>query len=281
MEKGNCYIFDPESPTELGRLIDQDRVVTQAMGGPLVGIDDSTSLHNILDLGCGPGSWVLDVAFALAAEVEGVDISRSMVDYANARARTQKLLNASFGVMDITQPLDFPDASFDLVNARFLAGVLKREIWATFLDECDRILRPGGFLRLTEAVDFGATTSEVANQLGALTLHALYQLGYGFSPDHALGIPPMLLSFFRQQQYRQMAVSAHALDYSSSTEAWADMYHNVEVAGVQMKPTLMQLGLINEELFELLYQQTLSAMRSQSFCGLWHLTTIVGQKPVR
>src|SRR5438067_1324201 len=113
----NTYIFDPDSPTELARLIHQDRVITKAMGGPLSGIPDTAPLHNVLDLGCGPGGWVLDVAFALPdAEIEGVDASRAMVDYANARARTQQLRNASFGVMDITHPLEFPHHAFDLVN---------------------------------------------------------------------------------------------------------------------------------------------------------------------
>src|SRR5581483_12528370 len=110
----NTYVFDSESPTEMARLINQDRTITQAMGGPLSGIPDPSGLQNILDLGCGPGGWVLDVAFALpAAEVEGMDISRIMVDYAHARARTQLLPNASFGVMDITEPFDLPDASYD------------------------------------------------------------------------------------------------------------------------------------------------------------------------
>jgi ubiquinone/menaquinone biosynthesis C-methylase UbiE len=178
----NTYIFDAESPTELARLINQDRVITQAMGGPLSGVPDTFPLHNILDLGCGPGGWVLDVAFDLPdAEIEGIDASRAMVDYANARARTQRLPNASFGVMDMTHPFEIPDHSFELVNARFLAAVLKREVWPSFLGECTRVLRPGGFLRLTEAVDFGATTSEAVNQLMELTRHALYQLGYGFS----------------------------------------------------------------------------------------------------
>src|SRR6266571_3282033 len=93
----NTYVFDPESPTELARLINQDRIVTGAMGGPLSGLSDLSLLRNILDLGCGPGGWVLDVAFTLPdAEVEGFDISRAMVNYAHARAISQQLPNASF-----------------------------------------------------------------------------------------------------------------------------------------------------------------------------------------
>jgi SAM-dependent methyltransferase len=147
--------------------------------------------------------------------------------------------------MDITQSLDFPDNAFDLVNARFLAAVLKREAWAPFLAECSRVLRPGGFLRLTEPADFGTTTSEVVNQLTMLTLHALYQLGYGFSPEQGLRLLPALLSFFKEEQYHQVAVYAHALDYSAGTVGWPAMYHNVEVSQWQMKPLLAFLAYAN------------------------------------
>src|SRR5579884_1065663 len=93
----NSYFFDPESPEEMARLINLDRITTRAMGGPLSGLsnEEVAGLHNVLDLGCGPGGWVLDVAFEHPdVEVAGVDISRTMVDYANARARSQELTNA-------------------------------------------------------------------------------------------------------------------------------------------------------------------------------------------
>jgi hypothetical protein len=46
----NNYVFDPESPTEMARLINQDRMTTQAMGGPLAGIPAPSRLNNILDM---------------------------------------------------------------------------------------------------------------------------------------------------------------------------------------------------------------------------------------
>src|SRR5947207_8555719 len=91
----NTYLFDSESPTEMARLINQDRNLTKAMGGALSGIDDPESLHTVLDLGCGPGGWALDVAFEQPhMDVTGVDISEIMIRYANARAHTQNLTNS-------------------------------------------------------------------------------------------------------------------------------------------------------------------------------------------
>ena len=277
----STYVFDAESSIEIARLINQDRMMTQAMGGPLSGIADPASLENILDLGCGPGGWVLDVAFACPdANVEGVDISRPMVDYANARARTQQLPNASFGVMDITGPLEFPDATFDVVNARFLTVALKREVWLPFLKESTRVLRPGGLLRLTEVVDAGITSSAAVNQLMALFLQAFWQRGYAFSPDgRTVGMIHMLPSFLRELGYQQVRLLPHAVEYSAKTEAWADQFHNIEVTGIQVKVLLVEQELIKPEAFDQLYSQVLIDMQQDAFRGIQHFTTVLGKKP--
>jgi len=274
----NTYVFDPESPTEMARLINQDRAVTQAMGGPLLGITDPSSLHNILDLGSGPGGWALDAALARPeADIEGVDISRTMVSYANARARTQQLPNASFGVMDLTQPLEFPDASFDLVSGRYLFPVLKRDVWSPFLSECTRVLRPGGILRLSESLNFGHTSSAAFNRLGSLIMQAFCQEGYGFSPDGlTFGVDHILPTLVRQQGYQPVQLMAHPIDFTAFS---ADTYHNVEIIGYQVKPRLIKLGLITSEAFDELLQQTLIDILSETFCGLGYLFTVLGHKP--
>ncbi len=227
----NTYVMDAESPSEMARLIHLDRFITQEMGGPLTGIADPKALHDVLDLGCGPGGWVLDTAFENPhMEVAGIDISRIMVDYANARARTQQLPNASFGVMDITQPLDFSDASFDMINARFLSGVLRREAWPSFIAECTRLLRPGGILRLTDMIEPGTSTSPAYEQLNAILYQALWKAGYGFSPNGLTsGIAHTLPWLMRKAGYTNMRHAAYGLEFSADTDAWADVYHNAEV----------------------------------------------------
>src|SRR5579863_1162544 len=123
--RDDTYVHDPESATELVRIRHQDRMVTKCMGGPLSELEPSAieKMQRILDLACGPGAWVLDMAYEYPqAEVTGVDISRRMVEYGQALSREQHLHNATFQVMNILEPLDFPDNSFDLVNARAMFG---------------------------------------------------------------------------------------------------------------------------------------------------------------
>ncbi|GCE20642.1 hypothetical protein KDK_44420 [Dictyobacter kobayashii] len=114
----------------------------------------------MLDIACGPGGWALDLAFARPdMEVIGIDISQTMITYATASANSQDLRNISFDVMDTTQRLDFPDHSFDLVNGRLLSSFLRKDAWVGLFQECKRILRPGGVLRITETDNGGITAA--------------------------------------------------------------------------------------------------------------------------
>jgi ubiquinone/menaquinone biosynthesis C-methylase UbiE len=278
----NTYVLDPESPTEMARLINLDRVMTSAMGGPFSGVPRLPEEAKVLDLACGPGSWVLDVAFEHPNfEVAGVDISSTMIGYANARARTQNLPNASFGVMDITQPLDFSDNTFDLLNARLLVAVLHREAWAPFLEECTRILKPGGILRLTEPVDAaGITTSASYERWGQFSYQALWRAGYGFSTNgNTLGITTVLPRMLRKLKYQNVHNLAHTLEFSAGSDAWQDFYHNAQVLYNTAPPFFIKAGVTTQEEIDQLYQQMLIEWLSDEFCGMWHFVTAVGEKP--
>src|SRR5262249_15001579 len=147
----NTYAVDAESAAEMARLMRQDHLITKGMGGIFPEKIDLSGVQRILDLACGPGGWVLETAFAYTdIDVIGVDISERMITYANAQANVQQLSNASFRVMNILQPLDFPDSSFDLINARLISGFMRPAWWSGLMRECLRILRPGGILRFTE-----------------------------------------------------------------------------------------------------------------------------------
>jgi hypothetical protein len=54
----NPYMIDHESAAEMARLLNQDHFFTKAMGGWLSERDnDFTDIHQVLDVGCGPGGW--------------------------------------------------------------------------------------------------------------------------------------------------------------------------------------------------------------------------------
>jgi ubiquinone/menaquinone biosynthesis C-methylase UbiE len=278
---GNTYILDAESGTEMARLMKQDRLITQGMGGLFPERDDVSTMHNILDIAAGPGGWVLDVAFTYPkVEIVGIDISRIMIEYARAQAWTQGLNNARFEVMDALKPLAFPDNSFDLVNARFLVGFVPAIGWPKLVDECMRITRPGGIIRLTEFDEPGTTNSPAFAEWAALTFRATRMAGLMSSPDgHNFGMTTMLSRLLHDVGCQDIDRKAHAIDFSVWTGAHGLMYQNCVVAFKLVQPFIVKMGVMTQEEADQKYQQMLVEMMQDDFNALWYYLTAWGRKP--
>ncbi len=276
------YFIDAESAAETARLMYQDRLTTQQMGGVLRehSPEKIASMRNVLDLACGPGGWVIDLAYASPeTQVVGVDMSAGNIAYAQSQARVQGLDNARFQVMNILNPLDFPDNSFDLVNARLLFGFMPKHAWIPLVQECQRILRPRGIMRLTEISD-GVSTSLACSQLNMKLTQALFRTGQSFSPDgQTLGIAPMLGRFLHDTGYVSLGRVAVPVDASAQMEAHWQFYQNFKVLNRLLKPFMLRMGTVSSEEFEQLYEQALTDIESDSFCALNFVLTVWGEKP--
>jgi ubiquinone/menaquinone biosynthesis C-methylase UbiE len=261
------YVIDPESGAEMARLIEQDRLVTRHLGGLFPSEVDPSTLYQVLDLACGPGSWVLDVAFAFPdTELIGVDISKTMIEYARAFARVQHLENAHFQVMDVLKPLDFEDNSFDMVNARFLTGFMSPGYWPALLRECKRILRPGGVLRLLEAEDFGITNSPAIEEFIQLSISAGRNLKRTFfAAGRFGGTGAMLGRLLRQSGFQDILQPSYIIDWSADMQAFYPMQANIKVVLQLLRPFLLQTKALSAEHFEALYEQALVEMNNPDF----------------
>lgn len=276
----STYFIDAESAAEMARLMLQDHLLTKGMGGLFSEQTDLSNVHDILDIGCGPGGWVLDVAYTYPKKrVVGIDISKLVIQYARAQAKVQWLDNAHFEVMDALKPLNFPDNSFDLVNGRFLFGFMPKAAWPNLMQECMRILRPGGILRLTECESPLASTL-ASETLCGMPARALHAAGQSFSPDgRNIGIVPMLGRFLRDAGYQNIQQKAHILDCSTGMEGHDSFYQNF-LAGVKLlQPFMVKRGVITDEELENLYRSALVEMLSDEFCAVWFYLTVIGEKP--
>lgn len=96
----------------------------------------------VLEIGCGAGSLAVRLA-GMAGRVLGVDISRPMLDAAEARARAAGIGNVSFQLAD-AQADPLPEQTFDLVFSRF--GVMFFEDPAAAFANIRRAAKPSGRL---------------------------------------------------------------------------------------------------------------------------------------
>src|SRR5215469_6249251 len=105
-ENRTRFVADSESSETMAWLLNADKILTKGMGGTLAEQADLTGIKRVLDIACGPGGWALEVAREHPEiEVSGFDISDSMIRFAKALAASRGYGNASFLVMDATQPL--------------------------------------------------------------------------------------------------------------------------------------------------------------------------------
>src|SRR3989442_10464417 len=77
---------------EIVHLMEQHRILTEHLGGLFPEGFNSGNIHNVLDIACGPGGWVLDMAWAYQEiQVVGIDNNPEMLRYAQAQAFSRGL----------------------------------------------------------------------------------------------------------------------------------------------------------------------------------------------
>ncbi len=282
-ERNDTYLLDPENVAEMARLEIQGQLLTRGMGGPLPELGNylPEESRRVLDLGCGPGEWVRHVARDNPqAEVVGVDISHLMVAYAQNKAAQTNVYNARFLIGNILEPLDFPDGTFDLVNARFLVSVLLTDRWAGFVRECVRLTRPGGRIRLTEFDNPGHTNKATCQRFADWTIEACRRGGYGrFTTPDSLLITPMLEPLLREAGCHEVAQQEYTLDFSPGTDLYASQRQNYRVAYKQAQPLFVRMGITTQHEIETTYEEMLAEMLAEDFRGTWSFLTAFGQKP--
>ncbi len=275
----NRFVID-ESPTEIEWLRLIGPLLTEGTGGLLSERANLFGINDILDIGCGPGDWVLAVAAAYPdIQVTGIDVSKTVLDEAASHAKTRGYENAHFRVMDATLPLDFDNGSFDLVNARTIVGFMNPGLWPQLLGEIRRVLRPGGVFRITEFTE-GLTNSAAAGTFWGFYSKALSVTGRSFDPDgRHIGIINQLPKLLRDAGFKDVQMKVHAIEHSAGTPAWEGWYKNYSLVHKLLKPFVVNAGVMTEAEFDKLYQQFQGEFLSDSFTALEIFLTVWGENP--
>jgi 2-polyprenyl-6-hydroxyphenyl methylase/3-demethylubiquinone-9 3-methyltransferase len=102
--------------------------------------------HNlrVADIGCGAGTQSVMWA-KLGHHVHGLDINKPLIDFARERVK-QMTIDVEFCVGSATE-LPWSNESMDVCLAPELLEHVAE--WQTCLDECARVIRPGGVLFVT------------------------------------------------------------------------------------------------------------------------------------
>lgn len=277
-ESVSTYCMDADNFSEVARLCKQHRLLANGMGGSLPEVTNLAGTRDILDVACGAGGWLIDIAIEYpGVQVTGVDISAAMLEYAHTTAQEENIHNVHLRQMDVTQSLEFLDNAFDFVNARLLSGFMPGAKWPSFLRECVRITREGGLIRLTET-EAALTNSMACEQLHALMAQCFKLAGLGFSPDgrHS-GITPMLRRLLQDAGCQNVRLYTYSIDCSAGMPEHRRAYQDGVTGYKLMQPFLLKWGVATQQELDRLYHLALEEMSSPDFCCLWTFVTVMGE----
>ncbi|TMD54328.1 MAG: hypothetical protein E6I93_07005 [Chloroflexi bacterium] len=180
---------------------------------------------------------------------------------------------------NITEPLDFPNESFDLVNARHIEEVIPVTAFPPLFQELYRITRRGGVIRITGS-EWGVTNSFAYETLMRRLLRASRIAGLDFSADgRNLGITPWLRRFLREVGCVNIQERPSFLDFSAGMAQHDSGYRDLTLAFELMQPFLVGVGAAAPQEFEELKQRLSVEMLENSFRGIVYTLTAWGQKP--
>jgi malonyl-CoA O-methyltransferase len=128
-----------DSDENLTRDLDQ-RVTENLLG--------ARQFDSILEIGCGTGKNT-ELLVKIAEHVRAVDFSPGMIDRAKQKVQAE---NVDFSIMDITQPWELVDSSFDLIVCNLVLEHIE-DLHAVFA-EAARTLRPRGNFFVNELHPF-------------------------------------------------------------------------------------------------------------------------------
>lgn len=266
---------------EMKRLQVQDQMLTSGMGGVLPEQADLSGVQSLLDVACGTGGWLIKVAqnYPAISRLVGIDISGKMIHNAQSNAEASQVSErVKFCVMDALRKLEFPNASFDLLNLRLGDSWLRTWDWPETLQEFQRVVRPGGIIRITESdmlSDNG--TSPALARFMAIFFDALYQSGHYFTPDRSCllnELAPML----QRAGVRDVQTRVCALQFRSGTDEGRNLIDNVRHSFQTFLPFLRKWTHVPED-YEAIYQQTLREMQQPDFRACWNFVTAWGIRP--
>jgi len=281
----STYFADRSNHEEMARLTLQDQFVTIGMGGVLAEQPDPGAFQRVLDVGCGTGGWIIEVAktYPSIARLVGVDVNSPMIEYARAQAKEAQVHGqVEFGVMDALLILEFPKDYFDLVNLRFAVGFMRTWDWPKLLSEMRRVTRPGGVLRLTE-IERVTSSNPALLRLIAMVGEAKYRAGHLFAEGKTedtfshgtIGVADDLARLLEQYGVQNVQTRRSHLEFPAGTPAGKNYASDAQLATRTTKPFIRKWSQLPDD-YETLYQQLVNEMQQPGYVASWDLLTAWG-----
>ena len=119
----------------------------------LIGALQLEANQRVLEVGCGTGATLAQIAISFEVSIDGVDVLPEMLRVASARLKALNLhqkINLTLISPEISLP--FPDQSYHRVYTESVLGFQHEKVSLQMLAEIFRVLKPGGLYVANEAI---------------------------------------------------------------------------------------------------------------------------------
>ena len=125
----------------------------------------------ILDIGCGSGVPILELARLSGGEVIGLDVDQAALDELNKKIEAEGLSDRVKTMNCSMFDLDLPDKSFNLIWAKGSIGMMG---FTRGLEEWRRFIKPNGFLVVHDEVgDLSKKIGQISDRDYKLLAHSI------------------------------------------------------------------------------------------------------------
>jgi SAM-dependent methyltransferase len=229
------------------------------------------SIQNVLDVACGLGEWLLDMAFRYPeAEFVGLDSDATRLEYARAYASVQGIEHVKFLQGDMLR-MPFNDNSYDLVHGRFLLMTMTAKVRRLLFNELVRVCVPGGCVLLQEAL------YPITNSNASMYWNDLFRLAF-----ERAEIAPFMADEIEHQLYLAGCCSVQRLDtkisISPGTAAHLALCTHASELQNFVAPFLISTGVVTADQVNKISIQFQIDLVSKDFAGEWPVIAFIGWK---
>lgn len=262
----NTYVVqDLSDGKEVQRLAIQDSMLTHAMGGVLPEQENPGIFSRVLDIACGPGGWLLELATEYPlVQAEGIDVNAKNIEYANAHAEQRGLANrVKYQVMDATLMLRFPPATFDLVNLRLGQSFLRIWDWPKMISEMLRVSRIGGTIRVVDGSVVPTSDSAALTEV-FMTIVRAFRASGRLHEETPTGIAFQLAPLLHQHGVKEVQSKVFDVIFRQGTEAGEAHYQDIANLIQTIRPFLQKFANASKD-FDAVGQQALLDIQQPGF----------------
>ncbi len=240
-----------------------------------------SAITHVLDLSCGPGTWLLEVVQAYPhINGVGVDQKAELIESACEDAQLIGTTTALFDVVEQYTHLPYADNSFDLVHVQRSSAAITPKLWPAVLGELTRVLRPGGYVHFLD-FEIGPISSSAINTFIEY-VHAVHKRKErGFSPQSqiltsAILFPRLLI----EAGFREVKYTLHAIDIGNQAgNPGKDYILAVLAEDKQIAHHLVQSGVVTQYEMNRLLATMYRDAQHLKYCATCMLISVSGIKP--